>query len=275
MYENAHDVQIALRQRRVDAENIKENKHLNGALQGGAVVALDQVSRRFPSAGGDFAAIDEVTLRLHAGQLVALTGSSGSGKSTLLNLIAGLDRATSGSVSVAGVELSRLDENRLATFRGKHIGVVFQFFQLLPTLTVLENVLLAMDLVRAIPVTQRRERALSLLRKVGVDAQANKFPGALSGGQQQRVALARALSNDPPLIVADEPTGNLDSQSAKVVFSLLKSLSVEGKTVLVVTHERTFPVAIDQFIELRDGRVVGTREPSNAAPQEGGETCRA
>ena len=231
------------------------------------VVELSQTSKHFRLPSGDFAALDRVNLRLHSGQLVAITGSSGSGKSTLLNLIAGLDRATSGTVVVAGTNLALLGESALATFRGVNVGVVFQFFQLLPTLTALENILLAMDLVKVIAPAQRRQRALQLLHKVGVGEQADKLPSTLSGGQQQRVAIARALANDPPLLVADEPTGNLDSQSARNVFALLEELSKAGKTVLVVTHERQFPVAVDQTIELRDGRIVGATSQTRDATE--------
>lgn len=273
MYENEQGVQEQSLGRDAGGGKAKQNKCLGAFERAGAVVELHQVSRRFPLESGEFAAVDQVSLRLQAGQLVVLVGSSGSGKSTLLNLIAGLDRPTSGSVAVAGVTSSALTEDALATFRGKCIGVVFQFFQLLPTLTALENVLLAMDLVRCIPGAERRSRALSLLRKVGIEEQANKFPATLSGGQQQRVALARALANDPPVIVADEPTGNLDSHSAATVFGLLKALSVEGKTVLVVTHERTFPVTVDRIIELRDGRVVGSVDATDSPRRAGGATC--
>lgn len=235
-------------------------------------VELTGASRQFSTGSGVFTALEKVDLRLFPGRLVALRGSSGSGKSTLLNLIAGLDRPSGGSVTVAGVKLETLDEDALATFRGKHIGVVFQFFQLLPTLTALENVLLAMDLVRIIPAVQRRDRALMLLRRVGVEDQANKLPTALSGGQQQRVALARALANDPPLIVADEPTGNLDSESAATVLSLLASLCGEGKTVVIATHERNAPLLPDQTVELRDGRIVNIQVHSRARDAQVGAT---
>lgn len=221
-------------------------------------VALDLrgISKSFARPGGAFVALDAVDLRVRTGQLVAIIGSSGSGKSTLLNVIAGLDRPTGGRVVVGSTDLATLDESGLATFRGANVGVVFQFFQLLPTLTARENLLLAMDLVGVIPPKERKLRATELLTQVGVNDQADKFPAALSGGQQQRVAIARALANDPPLLVADEPTGNLDSQTAQQVFQLLVNLARAGKTVLVVTHERQFPVLVDQTIELRDGRVV-------------------
>jgi putative ABC transport system ATP-binding protein len=183
-------------------------------------------------------------------------GPSGSGKSTLLNILAGLDRPTSGRVAVAGVELVGRTEDELARHRGRNVGVVFQFFQLLPTLTTLENVLLPMQLVGHIPLQHRRKRALSLLDQFGIADQASKLPTTLSGGQQQRVALARALANDPPLLVADEPTGNLDSRTAEQVLRLLTELSSLGKTVIMATHETRFLPHFDRVITLEDGRFI-------------------
>src|SRR5690606_8546392 len=173
-------------------------------------------------------------------QLIAITGKSGSGKSTLLNVITGIDRPTAGSVLINGIRVDKLSESELASWRGKNVGVVFQFFQLLPTLTTLENVMLPMDFCNTYPKKDRKERALSLLQMVDIGEQADKFPSTLSGGQQQRAAIARALANDPPLIVADEPTGNLDSATAKAIFELFARLARSGKSVLVVTHEQEF-----------------------------------
>jgi len=206
-----------------------------------------------------------VTLDLPRGEFVAIVGKSGSGKSTLINLIAGIDRPTSGEVRVAGTDVHGLDESRLATWRGRSVGVVFQFFQLLPTLTVLENLMLPMDFCGTYPKAQARERALALLAEVGIAEQAHKLPAALSGGQQQRAAIARALANDPPLIVADEPTGNLDSATADAVLALLASLARRGKTVLMVTHERDVSRIADRVIGLADGRVVDNRMLTQAA----------
>lgn len=237
------------------------------------VVQLRRVSKHFPAGAGTFVALDQVDLSLAPARLVAVTGSSGSGKSTLLNMVAGLDRPTAGHVLLAGEDLGRLNESALAKFRGAHVGVVFQFFQLLPTLTGLENIQLAMDLVAKVPPRQRAARALSLLERVGIADQAHKFPAALSGGQQQRVAIARALANDPPLVVADEPTGNLDSHSAREVFSLLRELANEGKTVLVVTHERDATVPFDQRVMLRDGRISTENGKEPAACSEGALSC--
>ena len=191
------------------------------------------------------------------GELVAITGKSGSGKSTLLHLLGGLDRPSAGRVRVGGQDLADLEEDALAAWRGTTVGFVFQFFQLLPTLTVLENVLLPMDFRRALPMAQRRTRALGLLERVGIADQAAKLPAALSGGQQQRVAIARALANDPPILLADEPTGNLDSATADAVLDLLRDLADAGKTVILVTHERDISRIAIRTIELADGRVLG------------------
>jgi len=232
------------------------SSHLGEILQRGATVRLRGVGRSFPTAAGACVALAEADLELGPGQVVAVVGASGSGKSTLLHLIAGIDRPTSGELWVAGRGLNELSEDALTTFRGRHVGIVFQAFQLLPTLTSLENVVVAMDFVGAIRPRERRERALELLSLVGVRDQADKLPATLSGGQQQRVAIARALANDPPLVVADEPTGNLDSRTAEQVMALLASLGELGKTVLVVTHERELRQHFRRMIELVDGRIV-------------------
>jgi len=220
------------------------------------VIELRGATRVFPGPGRGFVALDRVDLRVAAGELVAIVGASGSGKSTLLNLIAGIDRPTGGEVRVAGTAVHTLDESRLAAWRGRHVGVVFQFFQLLPTLTVIENVMLPMDFCGTRPPAQARRHALGLLDQVGIADQADKLPSALSGGQQQRAAIARALANDPPLIVADEPTGNLDSATASRVVELLAGLARAGRTVLMVTHERDLARVVDRTVTLVDGKVV-------------------
>jgi putative ABC transport system ATP-binding protein len=219
-------------------------------------IELCAVSKTYASAAGGFTALDGVNLSLPRGELTAVVGKSGSGKSTLVNLIAGLDRPTRGELNVGGVPVHTLDESRLAAWRGRNVGVVFQFFQLLPTLTVAENVLLPMDFCDTYPPLPARERMAMLLERVGIADQAHKLPAALSGGQQQRAAIARALANDPPLLVADEPTGNLDSRTADSVLELLSELTRAGKTVLVVTHERDVASKFDRTITLADGRVV-------------------
>ena len=219
------------------------------------MIELEQVSKVYPGSNGNFKALDAITLRFPPGEFVAIVGKSGSGKSTLINLIAGIDRPTDGMVRVAGTPVGTLSESSLATWRGRHIGVVFQFFQLLPTLTIIENVMLPMDFCATLESRAAHLRAMALLEKVGIADQANKLPSSLSGGQQQRAAIARALANDPPLIVADEPTGNLDSHTAEAVLALLVGLSKAGKTVVMVTHERDLTQYADRIVTLADGKI--------------------
>ncbi len=222
------------------------------------VIRVDDVVKTYPVAAGEFVAVDHVSLEIPEGDFVAIVGRSGSGKTTLLNMLAGIDRPTSGTIHAAGADLGSLSESGLAAWRGDNVGLVFQFFQLLPTLTVVENVLLAMDFVKKIPAGDRNDRAHNLLDRVGILAQADKLPSTLSGGQQQRAAIARALANDPPLILADEPTGNLDSQTADAVLSLFTELNNEGRTIVVVTHERDIQAVTKTQITLQDGRVLAS-----------------
>lgn len=219
-------------------------------------VEIRNAVKAYPSTAGEFTALDGVTLDIAQGQFVAIVGRSGSGKTTLLNLLAGIDRPTSGSVRVGGEDLGSLSESGLATWRGRNVGLVFQFFQLLPTLTVAENVMLPMDFAKTLPPSERRERALLLLDRVGVGTQADKLPSTLSGGQQQRAAIARALANDPPILLADEPTGNLDSATADAVLELFQDLNREGRTIVVVTHERDIRSVVTREVALMDGRIV-------------------
>lgn len=220
------------------------------------VIALSNVTKTFPLASGEFTALKNVNISIGKGQLVGITGKSGSGKSTLLNILTGIDRPTEGAVIVQGVRIDRLSENDLASWRGKNIGVVFQFFQLIPTLTVLENVMLPMDFCNTYAKKDRSARARMLLEQVNIAEQCDKFPSALSGGQQQRVAIARALANDPAILVADEPTGNLDSQTAAAVFQLFGDLVKTGKTVIVVTHEKEFTSYFENHLFIADGHLV-------------------
>lgn len=222
------------------------------------IITLQNVSKSFSIPSGEFTALKNITLHIHEGQLLALTGKSGSGKSTLLNLMTGIDRPTVGNVVINNISLNSLTESGLARFRGVNIGIVFQFFQLLPTLTVLENVMLPMDFCRTYPKKERKMRAMLLLKKAGIDDQAGKLPSALSGGQQQRAAIARALANDPKIIVADEPTGNLDSHNAELVFDMFRQLSEAGKTVVVVTHEKEFARFFKDTIQMNDGEIIRT-----------------
>jgi putative ABC transport system ATP-binding protein len=219
-------------------------------------IQVSDVVKTYPLGVGEVVAVDHLSLDIAQGEFVAVVGRSGSGKTTLLNLLAGIDRPTSGVVYAAGADLGRLSESGLAAWRGQHVGLVFQFFQLLPTLTVVENVMLAMDFARKVPVGQRRDRAQQLLDQVGVGDQADKLPATLSGGQQQRAAIARALANDPPLVLADEPTGNLDSATAEAVLGLFAGLNAEGRTIVVVTHERDIRSIVGREVALQDGRVV-------------------
>ena len=213
-------------------------------------------SRRTRPAPAQFIAVDHLSLDIAQGEFVAIVGRSGSGKTTLLNLLAGIDRPTSGTVRVAGADLGSLSESGLAAWRGRNVGLVFQFFQLLPTLTVVENVMLPMDFAKKIPLGERRDRAQRLLERMGVGDQADKLPATLSGGQQQRAAIARALANDPPILLADEPTGNLDSHTADAVLELFADLNADGRTIVVVTHERDIRSIVGREVTLMDGRVV-------------------
>jgi putative ABC transport system ATP-binding protein len=219
-------------------------------------IQVSNVVKTYALGAGEVVAVDHLSLDIAQGEFVAVVGRSGSGKTTLLNLLAGIDRPTSGTVWAAGTDLGRLSESGLAAWRGRNVGLVFQFFQLLPTLTVVENVMLAMDFAKTVPVGQRRDRAQLLLDQVGVGDQADKLPATLSGGQQQRAAIARALANDPPLVLADEPTGNLDSATAEAVLGLFARLNAEGRTIVVVTHERDIRSIVGREVALQDGRVV-------------------
>jgi putative ABC transport system ATP-binding protein len=225
------------------------------------VIELRHVSKIYETPAGPFRAIQDVDLRVGPGEMTAVIGKSGSGKSTLLNLIGAIDRPTSGEVSVGGLSIGQTSERALAAWRGATVGIVFQFFQLLPTLTAVENVMLPMDFLRARPRRTRRPRALELLDRVGLADQADKLPSALSGGQQQRVAIARALANDPKVITADEPTGNLDSDTAKTVLDLFRALAAEGRAVIVATHERDISAVATRTVTLLDGRLAGIRRP--------------
>jgi putative ABC transport system ATP-binding protein len=230
----------------------------NGRYRNGNehLVELRQVVKTYENAAGAFTVLKGIDLQVDTGEFVAVVGKSGSGKSTLLNMIAGIDRPTSGQVLVGDTAVHTLSEGQMAVWRGRHLGVVFQFFQLLPTLTVIENVMLPMDFCRLYSPRERRERAMSLLEQVEMAEHAHKLPSAVSGGQQQRVAIARALANDPPIVVADEPTGNLDSRTAESVIQLFESLVAGGKTILMVTHDKDLARRARRTIAITDGQVV-------------------
>jgi putative ABC transport system ATP-binding protein len=219
------------------------------------MIELQHVTKNYATPAGEFTALRGVDLNIRAGEFVALVGKSGSGKSTLLNMIGGIDQPSTGTVNVAGTAIEALPENRLAAWRGRKVGFVFQFFQLLPTLTASENVMLPMDFAGTLPASQRRKRALELLARVDVAEQADKLPATLSGGQQQRVAIARALANDPAVVLADEPTGNLDSDTAQAVLDLFRKMASSGTTVVIATHERDITRIVDRKIEIADGKL--------------------
>jgi len=222
-------------------------------MPGKVLVEVKNVSKKFAVASGDYTALKEISLQILSGQMVAIVGKSGSGKSTLLNMLTGIDYPSDGSVMINGAEIHSLDESRLATWRGANVGIVFQFFQLIPTLSILDNILLAMDFVNVIAKKERKQRALDLLELVGIAGHANKLPAALSGGEQQRAAIARALANDPPMLIADEPTGNLDSHTTRDIQNLFEQLSQKGKTVVVVTHDDISSSGYDRVLTLKDG----------------------
>ncbi len=237
------------------------NAYSKEKIMNQSLIQLNQVSKWFDTGAGRFDALKNITLEIKKGEFVAVTGKSGSGKSTLLNMLTGIDHPNSGEVHIGSAHLRNMDESKLAAWRGANVGIVFQFFQLIPTLTVLENLLIAMDFVNKIPPPQRKERALQLLRQVQIEEHKDKFPAGLSGGQQQRAAIARSLANDPPVLVADEPTGNLDMKTAGDVRAIFEELVQTGKTVIIVTHEQVFEKAYDRVITLSDGEIV---------PAEGG-----
>jgi putative ABC transport system ATP-binding protein len=225
------------------------------APTGDLLINLNNVVKTYKTGGGEVDVLKNVCLTVGNGEFVSVVGPSGSGKSTLLNMITGIDRPTGGEIFVDGQAVHTLTEDQLARWRGKSIGVIFQFFQLLPTLTILENVILPMDFCGTYRSSERAARAMHLLETVGIPEQANKLPSTLSGGQQQRAAIARALANDPPLLVGDEPTGNLDRKTAGEMFALFEQLRSEGKTILIVTHDRELSERTPRTIRLLDGQI--------------------
>jgi putative ABC transport system ATP-binding protein len=220
------------------------------------IIDLHDVHKYYKTAVGDFHALKSIDLQIHPGEFVSIIGKSGSGKSTLLNMITGIDRPTTGEVFVNRQAVHELNENRMARWRGKNLGIVFQFFQLLPTISVIENIMLPMDFCRTYPMREREKRALDLLAMVELADHAYKLPTALSGGQQQRVAIARALANDPPVIIADEPTGNLDSKTAESVFAMFNQLVAQGKTIIIVTHDSALAKQTHRTALIVDGEIV-------------------
>lgn len=220
------------------------------------IVDLREVNKYYKTVAGDYHALKNVEFQISAGEFVSIVGKSGSGKSTLLNMITGIDRPTTGEVWVNGTPVHELGENKMARWRGRNLGIVFQFFQLLPMISALENIMLPMDFCRTYPMNERKKRAMELLELIELADHAYKLPSALSGGQQQRVAIARALANDPPLLIADEPTGNLDSKTAESVFALFNDLVAKGKAIVIVTHDVTLAKQTHRVAHIADGQML-------------------
>ncbi|MEK6751756.1 MAG: ATP-binding cassette domain-containing protein [Chloroflexota bacterium] len=233
-------------------------KQKNGdeLIENRPIIHLREVNKYYKTAIGDYHALEGVDLQINAGEFVSIIGKSGSGKTTLLNMITGIDRPTTGEVWVNNTAVHGMNENKMARWRGKNLGIVFQFFQLLPMISVIENIMLPMDFCRTYPMNERRKRAMELLELVELADHAHKLPTALSGGQQQRVAIARALANDPPVVIADEPTGNLDSKTAESVFALFNDLVAKGKTIIIVTHDSGLAKRTHRTALIADGEIV-------------------
>jgi len=237
-----------------------------------SIITLRGVTKSYKTALGDYPVLKGIDLAFEAGEFVSIVGKSGSGKTTLLNMIAGIDRPSAGEVWVNNTALHKLNEGQMAHWRGRNLGIVFQFFQLLPTLSVLENILLAMDFAGKYPYAERKARALHLLELVDLADHASKLPLALSGGQQQRVAISRALANDPPVLIADEPTGNLDSKTAGSVFELFHKLAEQGKSVVIVTHDSSLAEQTHRTALIADGEIT---DEVRHAPGAGSRRKRA
>jgi putative ABC transport system ATP-binding protein len=254
----------------------RKKRDTNGKYEHGNehLIELRNVVKVFKTGAGTFKALRGVSLNVNSHEFVAIIGKSGSGKSTLINMLTGIDRPTSGEVFVGDTAVHKLSEGQMAVWRGKNIGVIFQFFQLLPTLTVLENVMLPMDFCNMYAPRERKDKAMHLLSLVDMAENAHKLPSATSGGQQQRAAIARSLANDPRILVADEPTGNLDSKTANAIFDLFHKLVADGKTILMVTHDNDLASRVTRAVMVADGEIVDERHnvrpistPSTQTPE--------
>ena len=246
----------------------------NGNGNGKALIELRDIVKSFPVGDDEITVLHGISLNIQQGEFVSIVGPSGNGKSTLLNMVTGIDRPSSGEVIVSGSPIHKMSENQLAKWRGQEVGIIFQFFQMLPSLSLLQNVVLPMEFANKFNRSERRERAMNLLELVGLADQANKLPSMVSGGQQQRAAIARALATDPALLIADEPTGNLDAKTAGQVFDLFVHLIEEqGKTMLMVTHDKELANQIPRKIEIVNGVIASDSRPQTietpAASKEG------
>jgi putative ABC transport system ATP-binding protein len=228
----------------------------NGSKKTERLISLCDLHKDYSTAAGPFPALKGVDLSVDRGEFLAIIGKSGAGKSTMINVLSGIDRPTSGEILIDGAALHTMTEDQVARWRGENLGVVFQFFQLLPSLNLIENITIAMDFRNTYPLKERKERALHLLEQVDIAEHAYKTPAKISGGQQQRVAIARALANDPQIILADEPTGNLDSQTAMGILDLLEQFVDQGKTLLMVTHDNEVAARSTRTVTIADGRII-------------------
>lgn len=233
----------------------KTNGNGNGHNGHDKIIEVKDVIKNFKVGDGEVTILKGISFDVKPGEFVSIVGPSGNGKSTLLNMITGIDRPSAGEVIVTGREVHKMSENKLASWRGEHVGIIFQFFQMLPALSLLQNVILPMDFANKYSPKERRERAMDLLETVGLADQAEKLPSMVSGGQQQRAAIARALANDPPLLVGDEPTGNLDTRTATDVFELFSKLVEQGKTMIMVTHDKELAKRVPRVVEITNGKI--------------------
>ena len=234
------------------------------------LMVLHAVDKIYQSTAGRFTALKDVNLHIEHGEFVSIIGKSGSGKSTLINVVTGIDRPSAGEVWVNGAPIHQFSEEQIAIWRGRNVGVIFQFFQLLPTLTAVENVMLAMDYGKIYPRSERPDRAMALLEQVEMGAYAHRLPLTLSGGQRQSIAIARAMANNPPILTADEPTGNLDSRSAEMVLRLFEKLVSEGKTIMMVTHDNDLAVRAHRTLKLADGKNIAEWYNNGHTPVKAG-----
>jgi len=229
------------------------------------IIQIKDVVKNFQVGDAEVNILKGISFDVNQGEFVSIVGPSGNGKSTLLNMVTGIDRPSDGEITVTGQQVHKMSENKLAAWRGEKVGIIFQFFQMLPALSLLQNVILPMDFAGKYSTKERKERAMELLEMVGLADQADKLPSMVSGGQQQRAAIARALANDPPLLVGDEPTGNLDSKTAADVFDLFSQLVDSGKTMLMVTHDKELAERVPRRIEITNGRITKDEHLANWA----------